>query len=180
MEPIQRQLSSLLRESWQLIHARRVCNVDRSNPDGSGFGCKHLEMKDWPVERGIDRSNSVRAPLTYSFDLGSEWGVHMIGRSMPYRIAGIDVHKGMLLGSSPPSKSTGSTTLSGASWVVTRRNGDGWPSGGSNHRSEKWSWNRRRSIGNQGPSHVGNTAPGAGAIEPGTAGAQERLRRRRT
>ena len=83
MEPIQRQLSSLLRESWQLIHARRVCNVDRSNPDGSGFGCKHLEMKDWPVERGIDRSNSVRAPLTYSFDLGSEWRAHMIGRSMP-------------------------------------------------------------------------------------------------
>ena|SRR6516225_11333750 len=59
-----------------------VCNVDRSNPDGSGFGRKHLEMKDWPVERGIDRSNSVRAPLTYSFDLGSEWRVRMIGRSM--------------------------------------------------------------------------------------------------
>jgi hypothetical protein len=66
---------------------------------------------------------------------------------MPYRIAGIDVHKKML------AVVVGDVEVEGTFSSIARRSGRApptcarWPTGWSSARSKKSSWNRPRSIG---------------------------------
>ena len=69
---------------------------------------------------------------------------------MPYRIAGIDVHKRMLAVVVSDVEVRRRVQLRAAAvWQQSRTTAICWPLGCSSKRSRKWSWNRRRSTGNR-------------------------------
>ena len=116
---------------------------------------------------------------------------------MPYRIAGIDVHKGMLAGVVSAVEIDGEYNFERrqlgrnptqrrwlAEWRIEPQVEEVVMESTAQYWKPVWGalegYGKPMPEGGRGPSHIGNTAPGAGTIEPRTAGAQERLCRRRT